>query len=309
MMDVFHFLRPLWLLLFLPFVVLVFYLLREKLVSQAWREICDTHLLDQLMSTKGPNRRKRSLGLLFASAFFAIIAMAGPTWSKLPVPTYQYVQPRVLVLDMSDAMLMSDVTPDRLRRAKFKLHDLLQHQGQWGLVVYTGEPFVVSPLTDDGQTIDALLSSLMPDVMPVEGQRLDAALVQAGKLIGDAGFSRGQILVLTGSSPTANDIAAAKSLAKAGIETSIIPVMGEEAAVNPLFQRFASAGNGKFFSLSDTSKDINEWLAATRKNQQFSAKVQGDIPVFRDQGRWFLILALLCLLPAFRRGWLQGIGV
>ena len=145
--------------------------------------------------------------------------------------------------------------------------------------------------------------------MPVEGQQLDAALVLAGKLIGDAGFSQGQILVLTGSSPTTKDIAAAKSLAKAGIETSIIPVMGQTAGVSPLFQRFARAGNGKFFSLSDTSKDINNWLAATRKNQQFSAKVQGDIPAFRDQGRWFLILALLFLLPAFRRGWLQGIGL
>ena len=309
MMEAFHFLRPLWLMLFLPFAVLLFYLLREKLVSQAWRAICDTHLLDRLMCTKGSNRRKRSLGLLFASAFFAIIALAGPTWSRLPVPTYQYAEPRVLVLDMSDAMLMNDVTPDRLRRAKFKLHDLFQHRGQWGLVAYTGEPFVVSPLTDDGQTIDALLSSLTPDVMPVEGQQLDAALVLAGKLIGDAGFSQGQILVLTGSSPTTQDIAAAKSLAKAGIETSIIPVMGQTAGVSPLFQRFARAGNGKFFSLSDTSKDINNWLAATRKNQQFSAKVQGDIPAFRDQGRWFLILALLFLLPAFRRGWLQGIGL
>ena len=307
-MEAFHFIRPAWFILWLPFVVLAWVLLRQKTVPEALRGVCDSHLLKHLLVMRGVNRRMFSLGFLFLSVSFAIVALAGPTWSRWPVPTYQPIQPRVLVLDMSDTMSMTDVAPDRLQRAKFKLHDLFQQTGQWGLIVYTGESFVVSPLTDDGQTIDALLSSLTPDVMPVEGEQLNSALLDAQKLIRDAGFSHGQVLVLTGSPPSGRDVATAKTLARAGIETSILPVVGQEIRLGPMFQRFATAGHGQRISLTHTDADIKSWLVATHNHQQYGAQWHDDIPVWRDQGRWFLIPALAFLLPVFRRGWLQGIG-
>lgn len=306
MMTEFHFIRPLWLLMLIPLVLLGWRLLRQGSVSTAWNKVCDAHLLPYLIQTKGYSRRTLSTLILFASVALMIIGLAGPTWSRLPVPTYQQIQPRVVVLDMSDAMLVNDLRPDRLSRAKFKLHDLFQHKdaGQFGLVVYTGEPFVVSPLTDDGQTIDALLSSLTPDIMPVEGQQLSSAIDQARQLIIQAGFQYGHILVLTASSPSRNDIAAAKSLSQTGVYTSIMPITKTDTPLNPLFQEFAKAGQGDVIPFSDTSTDLEQWLAASKSNQQYTANLQNDIPIWRDQGRWFLIPALIFLLPAFRRGWL-----
>ena len=190
------------------------------------------------------------------------------------------------------------------------MHDLFQHQdaGQFGLVVYTGEPFVVSPLTDDGQTIDALLSSLTPDVMPVDGQQLASALEQASQLIAQAGFQRGQILVLTASTPSSAALSAAKSLAKVGIDTSVMPILRSDMPRDPLFQQLALAGHGQLIPFSDTSTDIDKWLTSTLGNQHYAASLQNEIPVWRDQGRWFLIPALLFLMPVFRRGWLQRIS-
>lgn len=306
-MTDFHFIRPLWLWMLLPFVVLSWCLLRQTSTMTAWSKVCDAHLLPYLIQTKHYSRRIFSMLLLFASVLLMIISLAGPTWSRLPVPTYQQIQPRVVVLDMSDTMLTNDLQPDRLSRAKFKLHDLFQHKntGQFGLVVYTGEPFVVSPLTDDGQTIDALLSSLTPDVMPVEGQQLSSAIDQAHQLITQAGFQQGNILVLTASSPSRSDIEAATLLSQAGIYTSIMPVIKNDTTLNPLFEEFAKAGHGEVIPFSDTSTDLEQWLTATQSNQQYTANLQNDIPVWSDQGRWFLIPALIFLLPAFRRGWLS----
>lgn len=307
MMTEFHFIRPLWLWMILPLVVLSWSLLRQASAMTAWSNVCDAHLLPYLIQTKHYSRRTFSMLLLFASVLLMIISLAGPTWSRLPVPTYQQIQPRVVVLDMSDTMLANDLQPDRLSRAKFKLHDLFQHKntGQFGLVVFTGEPFVVSPLTDDGKTIDALLSSLTPDVMPVEGQHLSSAINQAHQLITQAGFQQGNILVLTASSPSKNDIEAARLLSHAGIYTSIMPVIKNDTPLNPLFQEFAKAGHGEVIPFSDTSTDLEQWLTATQNNQLYTANLQNDIPVWRDQGRWFLIPALIFLLPAFRRGWLS----
>ena len=305
----FHFLRPWWLLMILPLLGLTLVFWRQKAKLHAWSEICDPHLLDHLIQKKGQGQRIGALFSLFLSLLLMILSLAGPAWYKLPVSTYKPIQPRVLILDMSDNMLATDLSPNRLSRAKFKLRDLFAHKdiGQFGLIAFTGEPFVVSPLTDDGQTISSLLSSLTSDIMPVTGQNLDSALNEASKLIAQAGFDQGQILVLTADSPSPESIALAKKLTESDIYSSIMPIKADER-LNPLFQRFADAGDGQLLKYTPDSSNLDQWIAASAQ-KQFALSKNDDIPLWRDEGRWFLIPALLLFLPVFRRGWLQRIAV
>ncbi|KTD22738.1 TPR (repeat) domain protein [Legionella lansingensis] len=300
-----HFIRPWWLLCLLPLLFLAWYLWRQKPQANAWTAVCDKHLLERLLQFKGQNKRHSALLILLSSALFMVIALSGPSWTRLPVPTYKQIQPRVLILDMSDAMLAKDLLPNRLSRAKFKLHDLFKRRdaGQFALVVYSGEPFVVSPLTDDAQTIDALLPALTPDIMPVEGQRLDAALEEAGLLLKQGGFNHGKILVLTAETPSNAAINTAGQLAKKQIFTSVMPVK-DNKDMHPLFQKLAKAGQGRLLFMND-DKDLDQWLRSDINANQFLRNQQDDFPAWRDEGRWFLIPALILLLPAFRRGWLQ----
>lgn len=311
MFSEFHLIRPFWLLTLLPLLAFATTMLRRNPNLSAWNEVCDPHLLPYLIKTKPQAKRQLSLLALLLSALFMIISLSGPSWSRFPVPTYQPIQPRVLILDMSEAMLEQDLQPNRLNRAKFKLHDLLvtrKESGQFGLVVYTGEPFVAAPLTDDSQTIDALLPMLLPDTMPVDGHRLDTALNEASKLFTQAGFNHGDILVLTARAPSSEDIDAAKVLDAEGIHVSIMPVLNRTQALNPLFERFAKSGGGLLIPMTDTSDDLKRWLQATHTHQVFAADLNNEVPVWRDQGRWFIVPALLLLLPVFRRGWLQRVS-
>ena len=148
---------------------------------------------------------------------------------------------------------------------------------------------------------------LSPKIMPVGGSRLEAALSEAEKLITQAGFFHGNVLVLTSDTPTAEATAMAKTLNKHHIDVSIMPVLSPKAALNPLFSRFASAGGGRVIPLSSTSDDMESWLKATRTRQQFNLDADNKAEVWQDQGRWFIIPALLLLLPVFRRGWVQRI--
>lgn len=306
-MTEFHFLRPWWLVAIVPLLILVIYLWRQRTQLQSWAAICDKHLLEHLQLSKRTNNRHFAVLLLAISALCMIVALSGPTWVRLPAPTYKQIQPRVLVLDMSDAMMENDLTPNRLSRAKFKLHDLFKRRdiGQLGLVVYTGEPFIVSPLTDDAQTIDTLLTALTPEIMPVEGHQLDTALEEAGQLIKQAGFQHGQILVLTAETPSIAAIAAAKTLAAKQITSSIMPVQAD-TNFNPLFQEFATAGQGQLLPFSNDASDLDQWLRIN-SDGQFHQNRQDDIALWRDEGRWFLLPALVLLLPVFRRGWLQRV--
>jgi len=308
LMTSFHFLRPYWLLALLLLFILAFKLWRQTPSLKAWSEVCDSHLLDHLVQNKGGGRRHFSLVLLLLSLLFMILSLAGPTWHQFPAATYKTIQPRVLVLDMSAHMMDTDLTPNRLSRAKYKLQDLLsrQNSGQVGLVVYTSEPFVVSPLTEDGATIASLLSVLNPEIMPVEGQNLEAALKEAANLIQQAGYHHGQILVLTSDAPDIMAIEKAKQLAVVGMDSSIMPVK-KENNLNPQYQNFANAGQGLLLHYSSDSRDLDQWLKYSNTNQEYALDLGEDIPLWRDEGPWFLIPALFLLLPVFRRGWLQRV--
>ncbi|MFA5959001.1 MAG: VWA domain-containing protein [Tatlockia sp.] len=308
-MMAFHFLRPWWFLALIPWALLGLLVWKGSPQWTAWVKICDPHLLKQLMQSNPSRARKFALCSLLLSAFCMVLSLAGPTWKRLPVPVFEEIQPKVIVLDLSQDMLAKDVTPDRLSRAKFKLHDLFNQakSGQIGLVVYTGEPFTVSPLTNDAKTIDALLASLSPDIMPVEGNKLDSAMEAAAELIVNAGYNAGQILVLTSEAPDFDAISKAKALAAMHINTSVMPILAT-AAVSPAFQELASVGQGQFLPFKDTSTDLYSWLRASKQQSQYQVSNKEEVPLWRDEGRWFLLPALLLLLPVFRRGWFERIS-
>lgn len=306
MISELHFLRPWWFIALIPLLVIALLLWRQTPKEHAWSAVCDPHLLKHLLQNKTGGSQIVTWLFVLLGSVFMILSLTGPSWYKLPVATYKPVQPRVLILDMSEDMLQTDLTPNRLSRAKFKLHDILSRKdiGQFGLIVYTGEPFVVSPLTDDGQTIASLLSSINQDVMPVSGQNLNSALKEARQLMKQAGYQEGQILVLTSSPPSSEAIKMVKSLAKDGISSSIMPLLADSSSLNPGFQQFAQYGNGALVPYTSDSRDLNQWINLS-DNKTYSLSKTDEIPLWRDEGRWFLIPALLCVLPLFRRGWSQ----
>ncbi|MDX2345251.1 MAG: VWA domain-containing protein [Legionella sp.] len=304
-----HFLRPAWFFALIPLGLLAFILLRQKAMPHALKAICDQHLLPHLIQTESLGAQKRALLYLLSAALFMILSLTGPTWKKLPTPTYHAVHPRLVLMDLSADMLKQDIKPNRLTRAKFKLHDLFQPQnkGQFGLIVYTSEPFVVSPLTLDAQTIDALINQLEPNIMPVGGSNLADALQEGKKLIKQSNVSFADFLVLTGTPPSKAAIEAAKKLSQSDIQTSIL-ALNPSKVQSPAFEAFAKAGNGENIHFSHTEKDIQTWLSIHSRDETFQANLNHTLPVWRDDGRWLLVPALLCLLPVFRRAWLMRIA-
>lgn len=299
-----HFLRPDWLFALIPLTLLAVIILRQKSAEHTWQAVCDTHLLPHLLETGAQAPKYRALLYLLLSAMFMILSLAGPAGKQLPVPVYEYLHPRVLVLDVSRDSLETDLKPNRLTRAKFKLHDLFQHQdkGQFGLVVYTEEPFVVSPITHDAQTIDALIDPISPTIMPIDGMNLERALLEAAQLIQQTGAPRGDLLVLTGSPPDASALHAAKKLADKHIRTSILPLTTSKTK-HARFEKFARAGGGLAIPFSNTSTDLNTWLNHNQFEHSLKEKDNESIPTWRDDGRWLILPALILLLIAFRRNW------
>jgi Ca-activated chloride channel family protein len=309
MMNNLEFLRPWWFLLVIPLIILGTALFKKRVKNTSWHKICDSKLLDNLLVVHNKKRHFLPFALLIASGFSMILGLCGPAWKKINIPTYQQIQPRVVLLDMSNNMYDDDLSPDRLTRAKFKLHDIFSRQipGQFALIAYTSEPFIVSPLTDDSQTIDTLVPSLVENIMPVGGNDLSSALLAAQNLFKADAATFGDILILTSTIPDNNALATAKKMSKKGINSSIMPIVADKKA-NAFFASFAKAGNGKLIDYTFNSDDIDKWLKSTNITRSFKRNDLKNIPLMRDEGRYFVLLALIFMLPFFRRGYFARIN-
>ncbi|MGQ8366808.1 vWA domain-containing protein [Glaciecola sp. 1036] len=195
----FHFLRPLALIGILILPIFSYLLLKVQNRKTAWRSLVPTHLQAHLLSESSKQGYKAPFWMLAFVWIVCCIALAGPTWEKLPQPVYQSQTGKVVLMDMSLSMRSTDVNPDRLTRAKFKALDLIERidEGEIGLVAYAGDAFVISPLTQDIENIENLLPSLSPEIMPVLGSNPFAGLHQAAELLANAGYTEGDIYWIT----------------------------------------------------------------------------------------------------------------
>jgi len=318
-----HFIRPLWLALVPMAVILPLVWRRLRRPSGDWSKVCDSHLLRWLSVGKAAARPSRSgpwlAGLVW---LLAALALAGPSWQKLPDSSFTSRDARVLILDLSLSMLSEDLKPNRLAQAHFRLSDMLEAttEGQTGLVAYAGDAFVVSPLTSDTNTIRNMLPALRPDVIPVSGSRPDRALELAAELLKRSGMARGEILLISDSGSRAAANVAAK-LAKQGTFTSVLAVGTVQGAPIPsgegfvsdsngnivvarlerdALQAIASAGGGKYSELTTGSTATSPWVAV--EGSEFSRKDDALGERWKDAGPWLLLVLLPLVAFSFRRG-------
>ena len=232
MLEDFVFLRP-WALWFLPLAALIYWLLLSRQQSNdhnlsAW---IDPELLPHLSLSSGSGRNARWLGGALAALWLlACLALAAPSWSSKEVPLQRNEQPLLVLLDLSWSMNATDLQPDRITRARFKIEDLLlsRKEGLTGLIVYSGSAHLAVPLSSDRETILNLLPDLRPGIMPVNGSNLDQALDLALGTLVNAGYADdGHLLIFTDG--VAYDIAQASAeiLQNAPTRVNII-ALGEE---------------------------------------------------------------------------------
>ena len=197
----FHFIRPEWLWAIVPLIILVLFLKKLYSNHSGWQQVLPSHLHSALLTATGTGKRqsKPPLFLLAICWIVASLAMAGPTWERLPQPVYNLKQGSVILLDMSLSMRATDIVPDRLTRARFKAIDLVNQlsDGEVGMVAYAGDAFVISPLTEDVTNLTTLIPSVSPEIMPIPGSEPITGFEVAAELLANAGYQQGQIFWFT----------------------------------------------------------------------------------------------------------------
>jgi len=331
-MSDFHFLRPLWLLALPLLLLLIGMMARAARQGGDWSQYCDADLLPHILVGKPGRQSTRPLWLAGLIGALAILALAGPAWQRLPAPVFRNLSALVILMDLSWAMEATDVKPNRLDRARFKIDDLLRarKEGQTALVAYAGDAFVVTPLTDDVATIQAQLTALSPRIMPEQGARMELGLAAGARLLEQAGQRSGDILVITAGETSDAARAEASRLHSMGYRVSVLGVGSRDGAPVPLpdggflkneegrmvvsrldiqtLWQLARSGGGVYRTLDAGSTDVEallEYLDRRSRAEQREGEGQSvHVDRWRDEGVWLLPLLLPLVALGFRRGWL-----
>ena len=322
----FHFIRPTWLLAILPYLVIVVLMLRNKLSRGNWSAVCDAELLPYLLQEKAVQNSRWLLTTGAIAAFLVIVALAGPSWQRVPSPVFRNDSALVVALNLSHSMDAEDIKPSRLIRARYKIADILKRRkdGQTALLVYSGAAFTVTPLTDDTETINSQLTALTTDIMPSEGNDTELVLKKAVDLFKQAGLQKGQILLITDSVDADKTKPAVTALENYSL--SILGVGTAEGAPIALAQggflkdehgsivipklnasdlaKLAQQGHGIYQSISADDSDILALLSALEQPVQQQGKENKNLLLdqWEDQGPWLLLLVLPLAALNFRKG-------
>ncbi|QGU33117.1 VWA domain-containing protein [Thermochromatium tepidum] len=324
------FLRPLWFLALIPIAWLLWRLWHLRASAEIWSRVVDPHLLPPLLVGEGERAHRWPLVLLGVGWLILVVALAGPAWRQLPQPVFSLGARSVILLDLSPSLDATDVPPSRLGRARFETLDLLEalREGQVGLIAFGPEPFVVSPLTADANTIAAQVPLLATDLVPVPGsRRTDRALERAGELLRRAGGGAGHVILITdGVGNPAGSLESARRLAEAGHRLSVLAVGTLEGAPVPRrgggfeqdgtgalqiarlerdrLRELARVGEGRYLEASVGTDDTQALIAAAPRPERTIEASSLTTDRWREEGPWLILLLLPLAALAFRRGWL-----
>ena len=162
MLAEFHWLRPEWLWA-LPFIAALTYVLaRRRLAPGSWQSVVDPALVPYVLSRSQVKKLGYRWWLILFGGIIAVFSLAGPSWNRVEQPVFRSDQAMVVALDLSRSMDAQDLTPSRLVRARLKILDILERRsgGQTALVVYSSNAFAVTPLTNDADTVAALVGGI-----------------------------------------------------------------------------------------------------------------------------------------------------
>jgi Ca-activated chloride channel family protein len=256
-----------------------------------------------------------------ALAFTLIVAcFAGPRWGVETTVQKGATEDVVFALDVSKSMLVADMSPTRLARAKAAIANFVRRKGTGnvGLIAFAGQAFLQCPLTRDYDAFFRTLEETDPTSIQVAGTDVGRALEEA-ELAFYSNRNRKLLIVLTdGEDLVAGGVDMAKPLKRKGLVVLAvgvgtpsggpIRVVGDTGSIETLkdargeevlsrldektLAGLAEATGGRFVRLGQAGEGLEALRLAIQAGTDERGAGRRGVP--REE--WLLGLALLILV-------------
>jgi len=172
----------LWLLLLL---IPLIYLIKAR--GSSLETIFSKRVLKQVqLKNSSLSNRTKSI-LLILSMALVIIAISRPQIDNGEIKVKSSFINIVTAIDMSKSMFANDVYPNRFEFAKKKFFESLNYfkNAKVALIGFSSQTFLISPLTEDFNSLKFLAKNLSLDYLSLKGTDILASLESANNLFGE----------------------------------------------------------------------------------------------------------------------------
>jgi Ca-activated chloride channel homolog len=302
-----------------PLLLIIWYFYKTNLTLM--QKTADPELM-QLMI---PGFKKKS-GLIKNIIFIllviiSIIALANPQWSNKRTKVKSQASDIIIALDISQSMLSSDISPNRLEKTKKVIEELiLKLKGnRIGLIFFAGEAFMKMPLSPDYAASVMFIKSASPYMIENQGTAIEESIKIAGNAIAkDDKNQKALIIFSDGEDHDGNAVEAAKNaegftIFTVGVGTDqggFIPYINQYGVENfkkddegkfvrtkvnnSLLEEIAENGKGYFFNITD--KNLVNNIADKLKKIEKREIVQRSFTDYNSQYEYFLFIVILLLI-------------
>lgn len=231
------FATPVYLIYLLPALagILCVWWLGRKLKNHFIRALFGQAAFEKLTAHLRPDSLWRMV-LLPGAVVFLFIALAGPQWGIEIIPTEGQFSQAVIAVDVSASMRAQDLKPNRLANAKQMLQLLINQlkDERLGIIAFTSQAFIQCPITTDANALDYFVSALEPDMLPVPGTSLSAAVGLAARMLAKYPGHKALILLTDGEDHEPEELKKARQIAvENNIRIIAIGIGTEEGAIIP----------------------------------------------------------------------------
>ena len=258
-------------------------------------------------------------GFFFLALIFIVIALARPQRSNERVEQFTEGIDILLVMDISESMDLQDFTPNRLEAAKKTAIDFIEGRfgDRIGMVVFSGEAYSLSPLTNDYKLLTSLISEINFSMIEAKGTAIGSAIAAGTNRMKDSETpSKVMILLSDGESNAGNvDPLFAAQLASAfnikiytiavgkdgmvpyGTDFFGRPQMVESYLDETTLREIARIGNGQFFRASDgtTLQQIFDQINTLEKAEILENRYKETADYYRIYLFWAMLFFLVGL--------------
>lgn len=327
----FHFARPEWLFALLGLIPVLAWLVLS-VVRPGKRPVhryADAHLLPHLTGVRelDVNERWSRFSRWSLLWLLLVLALAGPRWDYTDIEAFSPVNELVILMDISGSMNVADVAPSRLTRARQEVQDLvkLNRELRIGLIAFASVPLVISPITEDSQSLLNALPAVNTDLANLKGSRLDAALERAKQLLGSGDSGRSILLISDGDFDEPDLSGKIRELQADDIVLHVLGIGSEgggpipaqvgqsdllrdrsgriiESRLNEgLLRQLAKAGGGRYLLADFRDHDSEAILELAAGDVGEPTPTQQKTRVWNEPFYWLLLPLMLLLLSRFRR--------
>ncbi len=250
------FATPLWLLGggFSIVLLVISYKKMSRRREKELQRFAAAQLLGKLCANISSQRRLLKKSLLVMAVFCCFVALARPQYGFKWVDVKRKGIDILFAVDTSKSMLAEDVSPNRLKRAKFAIMDFVEQlEGdRVGLMPFAGSAFLMCPMTIDYNAFESSLDAVNTTIIPRGGTDIARAISEAESILTNEANHKILVLITDGENLEGDVLQAAKAAAEKGMTVFTVGVGTSAGELIPLNRNgktgFVKDASGKFIT-------------------------------------------------------------